>query len=77
MIKVMEFLQAHGDTLVILVLLGSLAWNLSARITGLEGSISIMEAKLASLQRELSESKESAQRNFERLYDLVRNGKKD
>ena len=65
----MEWLIAHGDALAIVTVVGGFSWRASARITRLE-------SKVESIQQELIEAKASAQRNFDRIYSLIQNGKK-
>lgn len=70
-----QFLEAHGDTLALLVAIGGFAWRAAVRITRLESSILLLESKLDSLQRELAEAKSSTQRNLETLYSILRDQK--
>ena len=66
-----EFFGQHGDTITILVLLGGIAWKASARITQLEAGIKILQTQVDSLQRELTEAKESASDNFRTAFDRL------
>lgn len=72
----MDFLSNHGDTIALLIALAGVTWQAATRINALQSSITVLETKLESVQRELHESKESASRNFEKIYDLIRNGSK-
>ena len=59
-----DWLLSHADAIAIVSVIAGLAWRASARI-------STLEIKLESVQRELVESKDSAQRNFSRIYERL------
>ena len=76
-----EFVQAHGDTISILILIAGIAWRASSRLTALESAVAhdreLLQQKDESILAELRDHKDRSQKNFDRLYTLVQNGKKE